>query len=608
MVEVAFASMPILPTFPPDFARRLDAGSSRAMLLSGQRGGVVYGDAAGKAAGGRFASAFKNAAKLGVLGGGFALFAGAKESTREASDLNESLNAVRVTYGKYARDVIKLGNNSAKRLGLSRTEFQGSAVQFSNFANTISGGKGRKAIKTIDDLTRRGSDFASVFNLDVDEAMRLFQSGLAGETEPLRRFGIDMSANATKAEGLAMGMQIASEGMTETQKVQARYSLLMKSTSKTQDDFKNTSDQLANQQRILGARFDNTQAKVGKLLLPVLNDAVTFLNRKGIPAFKDFLEYLSDDDGKLQTFIDRVRPLADETLPAFASAFGDIRDFAKDALPYAEDLIEAFNDLPEGVKKGLIIGGGALAANRILTGPDSRGPRSTLRSGIRSGLNERAGQIVADRLLARFQRPIPVIVMNPGFSPKTPDTTPDKGGGFLNTLGKGLFFLEAGRQVSNALPEGGRPFGPDGFLNKTGLGRENVIETFTRNSRWNPFGDPKDIDKTARAFQNAGTQIDANRTALKRLLAAQSTLDKTPREVDRVTAAYERLEAVLKRLSEVGAGGLPNTPGEATPRGFGADPVAGAFAGANINVTANSTREIADALRKIRRNAARGGV
>ena len=38
------------------------------------------------------------------------------------------------------------------------------------------------------------------------DALALFQSGLAGETEPLRKFGIDLSAAAVEAHAIATGI------------------------------------------------------------------------------------------------------------------------------------------------------------------------------------------------------------------------------------------------------------------------------------------------------------------------------------------------------------------------------------------------------------------
>lgn len=221
---------------------------------------------------------------------------GILDSVKAASDLNEAMNAVNVTFGKSAKGIKKLGDEAATTVGLSKTEFAGLSVQFSNFAKTVAG-PGGKVVKTMDDLTTRAADFASVMNLDVNDAARLFQSGLAGESEPLRRYGIDVSAAAVESYAYAKGIAKAGAKLTEQQKVQARYGLIMKSTAKNAGDFANTSGGLANQQRILGANVDNLKAKLGKGLLPVVTSVVQFLNTSAIPFVTKFANGFSKEAG-----------------------------------------------------------------------------------------------------------------------------------------------------------------------------------------------------------------------------------------------------------------------------------------------------------------------
>jgi hypothetical protein len=188
---------------------------------------------------------------------------------QSASDLGESVNAVNVTFKDAAGGVLELGENAAKSVGLSKTEFNGLAVQFSSFATTIAG-EGGDVVATLDDLTTRGADFASVMNMDVNEAMALFQSGLAGESEPLRKYGLDVSAAAVETFAYANGIAEAGAKLTEAQKIQARYGLIMEQTAKTQGDFANTADSFANRQRVLNAELENAKAAIGQGVLPMM--------------------------------------------------------------------------------------------------------------------------------------------------------------------------------------------------------------------------------------------------------------------------------------------------------------------------------------------------
>lgn len=240
-----------------------------------------------------------------------------------ASDLNESINAVEVSYGDVADEVLKLGENSAQAFGLSKSDLNGYATQFSAFVKTIAG-DGGDVVGTLEALVGRGTDFASVFNVDVSEALSLFQSGLAGETEPLRRYGIDLSAATVEAYALAHGIGDGTSELTEAQKQQARYGSLLEQTNAVQGDFVKTSDELANKNRINAAEWENVRAKIGDAFLPVASELADILSDDVIPV---------------------IAELAEEYGPELADAFSDIlpelAELAKELLPLLPDLFDA---------------------------------------------------------------------------------------------------------------------------------------------------------------------------------------------------------------------------------------------------------------------------
>lgn len=216
-----------------------------------------------------------------------------KSSIEGASDLNESVNALNKSYGENSKGVQALGRQSATALGLSNNAFNGLAVKFSSFAKQIAG-PGGDVVGTLDDLTTRASDFASVMNLDVNDAVGVFQSALAGESEPIRAYGIDVSAAAVASYAMSHGIADSAASMTQAQKVQATYGLLMDKTSNTQGDFVQTSDQLANSQRILAARWDDIKASLGAGALPVLAAASQVMVNDVLPAVEGVARGLGD--------------------------------------------------------------------------------------------------------------------------------------------------------------------------------------------------------------------------------------------------------------------------------------------------------------------------
>lgn len=301
--EIARAYVTIMPSM-----RGVGASVSREF------GG--FGGASAAAFGGGMLSGLKGfgATLLATIGIG-AITDGFTSLVSEASNLNEANNALNVTYADTAAQLLAIRENSAELFGLSKLDFSNAAVQMSGFANTIGGTGG--AASAFEDIVGRATDFASVMNLEVSDALALFQSGLAGETEPLRRYGIDLSAAAVEAYALANGIGDGTGTLTEAEKVQARYGLLLAETAKTQGDFANTSDQNANAQRILNAKWDDAKASLGTALLPVALRFTEFLSST-IPYVERFAGWLNDVSQKFEA---NKQPIQDVT-----GALGFARD------------------------------------------------------------------------------------------------------------------------------------------------------------------------------------------------------------------------------------------------------------------------------------------
>jgi len=298
--------IPILTSFDPKGLKQANAQFAKLQTSIGSLG--------------------RNFAIAGVAIGAAGAFLG--KAVNSASNLAESVNAVNVSFGTSASEILKLGENAATSLGLSKTEFNEAAVAFSSFAERIVG-KGGDTTKFIQELTTRAADFASVYNLKggVAEALERFRSGLAGQTEPLAKFGVNLLDSEVKAYAVQAGIAAVGTELTATQKVQARFGLLMQETSKTAGDFANTSDGLANGMRILQKQVADTQAEIGEQLLPVLaellpivRDLVKDLGTQLVAAVKavDWKALTTDLMNTLSFFIQNATAIAQLTVAIFA--------------------------------------------------------------------------------------------------------------------------------------------------------------------------------------------------------------------------------------------------------------------------------------------------
>ena len=315
--------------------------------------------------------AFSDMAKIvgvGITAGAIVDFG--KDSVRAFTDLNESVNAVNVTFGESAEGIKELGEEAARSVGLSNAEFNSLAVGFSAFADKIAGSTGQSVVNVMDTLTTRIADFASVMNLEVADAGEKFRSGLAGETEPLRQFGIDVSAAAVNAKALELGLAGSSAQLSEQDKILARYELIMDQTNKTAGDFANTSGELANQMRIAGAEIENAKAIVGESLapavvgiLPILTKATEGVGVLGIE-FGIMAGTIDEATGRLQQYAIQTgqaqgsATLLGGALAELADGFmrvndeeNDITQTTADFTEKALDLIDAAGAAPDELVK-----------------------------------------------------------------------------------------------------------------------------------------------------------------------------------------------------------------------------------------------------------------
>ena len=180
------------------------------------------------------------------------LLAGARKlqalfhSTVEAaSALGESVNAVNKTFGESAKQVTAWGEANAAAFGLSTRAFNQMATPLGAMLKNQGLTMDQVADHTLK-LTQRAADMASVFNTDVTAALMAIQAGLRGEQDPLERYGVSLSAVSVEARALADSHKTSTAQLTAAEKATARLNLIYDQTASTANDFRDTSDGLAN--------------------------------------------------------------------------------------------------------------------------------------------------------------------------------------------------------------------------------------------------------------------------------------------------------------------------------------------------------------------------
>lgn len=235
-----------------------------------------------------FGSTIKDIGKIaaGVLTA--ELFAGAAErvknfvheSIQAANDLGESTNAVGKIFDDQAGKVQEWAEKNANAFGLSKRAFNELATPLGALLKNNGLALDEVADHTIR-LTERAADMASVFNTDVSEALQAIQAGLRGESDPLERYGVGLSAAAVEARALADTHKAAASQLTNHELILARLNILYDQTNDSAGDFKDTTNGLANSTRVANAQIEDAKAKIGEGLLPVMAKAAQITGNLG---------------------------------------------------------------------------------------------------------------------------------------------------------------------------------------------------------------------------------------------------------------------------------------------------------------------------------------
>jgi hypothetical protein len=331
VTNVGYATLDVIP-------------SMKGFQSSVTRGVDPVMSSAGKRAGSRFGSAFRGT--LGAIG----LFSAASGALRFLGDsVDEGREAVKV--GAQTRAVIKstggvarvtekhvgrLAGQLSRLAGVDDEIVQGGAnilLTFKNVRNEVGEGN-----KVFDEANKAALDMSVALDKDLKSSAlqvgKALNDPIAGLTA-LGRAGVQFSADQKDA----IKDFVASGDTLSAQKI------ILKELD---EQFKGSARAQRTEADRLKVTWGNFKEEIGTALIPILEDLSRFMRKEGIPKAKEFFAVVRDDG-----------------IPALKKVAG----FAGDAAGEVKKLVDAFNGMPDWVKKGLAVGAvGAFAAKKLGVG------------------------------------------------------------------------------------------------------------------------------------------------------------------------------------------------------------------------------------------------
>lgn len=211
------------------------------------------------------------AAKIGI-----AIVAVKKAASVLAGFINKSnqyvedLNLFTASMGEYASAAQEYAERVSEIVGIDPAEWLRNQGVFMTITKGF-GAASDRAYTMSRNLTQLGYDISSFFNIPFEEAFQKLQSGIAGELEPLRRLGYDLSVARLQQEAYTLGIEKKVSAMTQAEKAELRYYAIMTQVTTAQGDMARTLNAPANQLRVLQAQVTQCARAIGNIFIPALN-------------------------------------------------------------------------------------------------------------------------------------------------------------------------------------------------------------------------------------------------------------------------------------------------------------------------------------------------
>lgn len=235
-----------------------------------------------------------------------AIYVGAKQLLGVLKDYNteavayaETVNLFNVSMGKgleglnqYYEEALDFQERLEEKLGTNIEESMRYQAIFNSMSKSMGLDAGSSYIIS-ENLTKLGYDLASLYNIDTESAMTKLRAGLAGQTEPLRELGLDITEQSLKP--ILQELDITDEdgdlrsirNMSQAEKTVLRYIAVLKQAKIAWGDFaRTTSDDeasggiasVANQLRIFDAQVTSFKRNIGNLWQGILGGILPYVN------------------------------------------------------------------------------------------------------------------------------------------------------------------------------------------------------------------------------------------------------------------------------------------------------------------------------------------
>jgi hypothetical protein len=200
------------------------------------------------------------------------------KAVMSASNYEAEFEGVNQVFKEAAASVQAFADTASKTAGLSATEALQASKTFGLFATGA--GLGVEAAADFSTtMVQLAGDLGSFNDVPTADALAAIQSGLMGQAEPLRNFGVFLDEVRLK-QALTNATGIEYTGTLDAQqKMMAAYYAILEQTTIQQGDYVKYQDTLGNSLKTIQTDFANLTREIGSVLIPVITAAMPEIQR-----------------------------------------------------------------------------------------------------------------------------------------------------------------------------------------------------------------------------------------------------------------------------------------------------------------------------------------
>lgn len=241
-------------------------------------------------------------------------------AAQSAMDIRESVHLFKVAMGDSAVEVGGLIEKLSELSGMDKIGLLDTVGEYNLLARSMGVTSDNAAVLS-ENVARLSLDLSSLTNRSVIKVQEDLRSGLIGQSKTMYKYGIDVTEAALKQEALNQGITKSVRHMSQAEKMQLRYIVMLKQSALSHGDFAETLDAPANQMRIFSSRMTTVARSLGTIFIPALTMVLPYLN-----AFAQVLDKVFRSIARLVGYEPKLHETITNTGDTFGNAAGELED------------------------------------------------------------------------------------------------------------------------------------------------------------------------------------------------------------------------------------------------------------------------------------------